>query len=144
MKAITTSSGASSAIVVRGLDIVVQPQNSLRQVTTHLVFVSHDPSGVPAYVSKRRQVSSSLVWPPDDISMLHQISCASVVSRIRKAPERFPFTHKRVNTQVIFLTPPQNECLEMRQNLSLQTQRDKFVSIEVSYKQLYIYDPLKK
>jgi len=31
----------------------------------------------------------------------------------------------------------------VRENPSLQTQRDKFISAQVSYKKLYIYDPLK-
>jgi len=128
---------------VNGLDIAVLPQNPLRQAMSHPVFAGHYSSLVPENFPKRCQVSSSLVRPPDDIMMLHQIKCASIVSRIRKSPERFPFTHKRVSTQVILLTLPRNELLEVRQNPSLQTQRDKFISTQVSYKQLYIYDPLK-
>jgi hypothetical protein len=107
-----------------GLDIVVLPQNLLRQVTTHPVFVGHDTSGVPTYVLKRCHVSSSLVRPPDDMSMLHRINCGYEVFRIRKFPGRFPFTPKRVNMQVIFLTLPRNECLEVRKNPSLQTHRN--------------------
>jgi len=53
------------------MNIVVVPQNSLRQVTHHLLFADHDPSGVPAYVLKRRDVSLVLVQPPDDMTMLH-------------------------------------------------------------------------
>jgi len=78
------------------------------------------------------------------MSMLHRISCGYVVSNIKKAFERFPSTHKRVNMQVIWIKPSRNELPEVRKNPSLQTQRDKFISAQVSYKQLYIYDSLKK
>jgi len=119
---------------VNNLDIAVLPQNPLRQVTAHLGLVGHNQSRVPAYVMKRRKVSSSLVRPPDDTSMLHQINCGSVVSNIRKALGRFPSTHKRVSTQVIWIKLPRNELPEVRQNPSLQTQRDKFISAQVSLK----------
>jgi len=65
-----------------GMDIAVLPQNPLRQVTHHPVFAGHDPSSLPSYVMKRRHVSSSLVRPSDDISMLHRISCGTVVSSV--------------------------------------------------------------
>ncbi|AES64857.1 hypothetical protein MTR_2g031430 [Medicago truncatula] len=81
-----------------GLDIVVLPQNPLRKVMTHPGFTGHNPSRVPSYVMKRSQVSSSLVHPPDDMSMLHRINCGYVMSNIRKVSERFPSTHKRVST----------------------------------------------
>jgi len=84
-----------------GLDIVVLPQNPLRQVTEHHVPAGHDPSRVLAYVTKRCHIPPRLVLPPDDISTLHQINYASVVFRINIAHERFPFTHKRVNTLIL-------------------------------------------
>jgi len=49
------------------LDIPVLPKNPLWQVTDHPVAAGHDPSGVPAYVLKGRDVSSSLVRPPGDM-----------------------------------------------------------------------------
>ena len=73
-----------------GLDITVLPQNSLRQVMTHHVPVGHDPSRVPTYVLKRRQVSPRLVRPPYDVSMLQQINHASIVSWINIAPSGKP------------------------------------------------------
>ena len=56
-----------------GLNIVVLPQNPLRQVTHHPFFVGHDPFGVPAYVLKRCHVSSVLVRTRDGMRMLQQI-----------------------------------------------------------------------
>ena len=127
------------------LDIHVLPKNPLWQVTNPLVFHSHDPSGVPAYVLKGRDVSSSLVRPPGDMRMVQQINDIFVVSRIRKAPGRFPLTHKRGNTRVIVLIiNPQNDVREVRQSPSLQTQRNKFISAQLLYKQLYIYDLISK
>jgi len=125
------------------MDIVVLSQNPFWQVMAHPVFVDHDPSGIPAYVPNRRQVSARLVRPSDDISILHQINSANKVSKISIAPTRFPFTHKRISTLVVWLRLPRNDLLEVRQNPSLQTKRDKIISAQVSYKQLYIYDPLK-
>jgi len=111
-----------------GLNIAVLPHNPFRQVMHHPGFASHGPSGVPTYVLKRRQVSSALVLPPDDMTMLHLIHPKSVVSSIRKSPGRFPSTDIRVLTIVIFKRLPQNELLKVSQNPSLQTQRDKFIS----------------
>jgi len=111
-----------------GLNIIVLPQNPLRQVTHHPDSAGHDPSGVPTYVLKRWQVSSTLVRPQDDMSVLHRINPESEVSNIRKSPRRFPYTHKRVNTIVIFIRLPWNELPEVSQNLSPQTQWDKFIS----------------
>jgi len=51
----------SRILLQLGLDIVVLPQNPLRQVTPHHFFAGYDPSGVPAYVLKRREVSPILV-----------------------------------------------------------------------------------
>jgi len=113
------------------LDIVVLPQNPLWKVTTHPLFVGHNSSGVPAYILKRRYVSSSLVRTPDDMSMLHRINCGSEVSNIRKAHGRFPSTHKQVSTIIIFIRPPRNELPKVIQNSSLQTQRNKFISSQV-------------
>jgi len=114
-------------------------------VTDHYVSAGHDPSGVPAYVLKGCDVSSSLVLPPDDMRMVQRITDSSVVSRIRKAPRRFPLTHKRGNSRVVgIIINPQNDVREVRQSPSLQTQRNKFISAQVLYKQLYIYDPISK
>ena len=85
------------------LDILVLPKNPLWQVADHPVSASHDPSGVPAYVLKGRDVSSPLVRPPDDIRVVQRINGTSIVSRIRKASGRFPLTHKRGNIRVVGL-----------------------------------------
>ena len=83
------------------LDIPVLPKNPLWQVTAPPVFAGHDPSGVPTYVLKGRNVTSSLVRPPDDMRMLQRINDISVVSRISKASGRFSLTHKRGNSRVV-------------------------------------------
>jgi len=54
-----------------GLTIAVLPENPLRQVTAHPVFVSHDPTRVLVDVLKTRDVSPILVQPPDDINIHH-------------------------------------------------------------------------
>jgi len=69
-----------------GLIISVLPQNPLPQVTHHLLFAGHDPSGVPTHILKRRHISSVLVRPPSDMTMLHQIQQASEVFSINKLP----------------------------------------------------------
>jgi hypothetical protein len=80
----------------------------------HPVFVDHDPSGVPAYVLKGCDVSSSLVQPPDDMRMVQRINGVFVVSRIRKAPGRFLFIHKRGNSMIIlFIKIPHNEVTKV-------------------------------
>jgi len=83
------------------LDIPVLPKNPLWQVTAPPVFAGHDPSGVPTYVLKGRNVTSSLVRPPDDMRMLQRINDISVVSRISKASGRFSLTHKQGNSRVV-------------------------------------------
>jgi len=103
------------------LDIPVLPKNPLWQVTDPHVFVDHDPSRVPAYVLKGRNVSSSLIRPPDDMRMLQQINDISVVSRISKASGKFSLTHKRGNSRVvIFIRNPRKEVPEVCKNPSLQ------------------------
>jgi hypothetical protein len=127
------------------LHIPVLPKNMLCQVTDHLVAVDHDPSGVPSYILKGGDVSSSLVRPSCDMRMVHRINGSSVVSRIRKAPGRFPLTDKRGNSMVVILiNNPWNDVHEVRQSPSLQTQRNKFISAQVLYKQLYRYNPISK
>jgi len=114
-------------------------------VTDHPVAAGHDPSGVPAYVLKGRDVSSSLIRPPGDMRMVQRINDSSVVSRIRKALGRFPLTHKRGNSRIVgIIFNPQNDVREVCQSPSLQTRRNKFISAQVLYKQLYIYDPISK
>jgi hypothetical protein len=67
------------------------------------------------------------------------------VSRIRKAPKRFPLTQKRGNSRVVLIIINlRNDVREVHQSPSLQTQRNKFLSAQVLYKQLYIYDPISK
>jgi len=39
-----------------GLNIVILPQNPLGQVTHHLLFTGHDPSGVPAHDQSKEGV----------------------------------------------------------------------------------------
>jgi len=129
---------------VNGLDIVVLPQNPLGQVTTHNFFVGPDPSGVPACLLKRFDVSSILVRPSDDSSIHHQINEAYAVYTINIALRGFPSSHKQVNVLVGRPKPQRNEFQEVHHNLSLKTQRDTIISVQVSYKQIYIYDPLKK
>jgi len=127
------------------LDIPVLPKNPLWQVTDHPVGAGHDPFGVPAYILKGRDVPSSLVRPPGDMRMVQRINGSSIVSRIRKAPGRFPLTHKRGNSRVVgIIFNPQNDVREVCQIPSLQTQRNKFILAQVLYKQLYIYDPISK
>jgi len=111
-----------------GLNISVLPQNPLRQVTHHLLFADHDSSGVPAHVLKRRHVSSALVRPPGDMTMLHRIQQASEVFDISKPPFRFSSTHIRVLPFVIFIFLPRNDMSHVSYNSSLQTQKDKFIS----------------
>jgi len=94
-----------------GLNIVVLPRNQHQQVTHHLLFVGHDPSGVPTYALKRRQVSSVLVRSPDDMTMLHRIHQASKVCSISKPPGRFPSTH--IRPIVIFIFLPRNDMFEV-------------------------------
>jgi len=110
------------------LNISVLPQNPLGQVTHHLLFVGHDPSGVPAHLLKRRHVSSGLVRPPGDMTMLHQIQQASEVFSISKHPFSFPSTHIRVRPFVIFIFLPRNDMSDVSYNPSLQTQKEKFIS----------------
>ena len=127
------------------MDILVLPKNPLWQVTNHPVSVGHDPSRVAAYVLKVRDVSSTLVRPPDDMRMVQKINGSLVVPRIRKAPRRFPLTYKRGNSRVVgIIINPQNNVCEVRQSPSLQTQRNKFISAQILYKQLYIYDPISR
>ena len=97
-----------------GLNIAVLPYNPLRQVMNHLLFASHDPSEVPAYVLKRRHVSSVLVQPPDDMTMLHRIHQASKVCNIRIPPGRFQSTHIQILPIVIFIFHPSNDMSEVR------------------------------
>jgi len=54
-----------------GLNISLLPQNPLGKVTHYLLFAGHDPSRVPAHILKRCHVSSLLVRPPGDMTMLH-------------------------------------------------------------------------
>ena len=61
------------------LNIYVLLHNPLGQVTHHLLFPNHDPSGVPAHVLKRRHISLVLVRPPGDMTMLHRTQQASKV-----------------------------------------------------------------
>ena len=92
-------------------------------MTDRPVAVGHDPSGVPAYVLKGRDVSSSLVRPPGDMRMVQRINGRSVVSRIRKAPGRFPLTEKWGNSRVVVLFfNPRNDVREVCQSPFLQTQ----------------------
>jgi len=84
-----------------GLNISVLPKNPLWQVTHHPLFAGHDPSGVPANVLKRCHVSSVLVRPPGDMTMLHGIQQASEVFNINKPPFMCPSTHIRVSSFVI-------------------------------------------
>lgn len=101
------------------LDMPVLPKNPLWQVTDHPVAAGHDPSGVPAYILKGRDVSSSLIRPPGEMRKVHRIDGDSVVSRIRKAHGRFPFTHKRGNSRVVGITiNPRNDVREMHQSPS--------------------------
>jgi len=111
-----------------GLNISVLPQSPLGQVTHHLFFAGHDPSGVPAHVLKRCHVSSVLVRPPGDMAMLHRIQQASEVFNISKPPFRFPSTHIRVKPFVIFIFLPRNDMSDVSYNPSLQTQKNKFIS----------------
>jgi len=114
-------------------------------VTDPPVFVGHDSSGVPAYVLKGRDVSSSLVRSPDDMRMVQRINDISVVSKISKALGRFPLRHMRGNSRVVvIITNPRKEVPEVRKNPSLQAQRNKFISAQILYKQLYIYDLISK
>jgi len=106
-----------------GLNIYVLRQNQLGQVTHHLLFVGQDPSGVPAHVLKRRYVSSALVRPPVYMTMLHRIQQASEVFSINKPPFRFPSTHIRVMSFVIFIFLPRNDMSHVSYNPSLQTQK---------------------
>jgi len=69
-----------------GLTIAILLENPLRQVKTHPVFVGYDPTGEPTDVLKRRDVSSILVQPPNDIIIHHQINEAYVVYMIRISP----------------------------------------------------------
>jgi len=77
--------------------------------------------------------------------MVQRINGSSVVSKIRKAPGRFPLTDKRGNSSVVvFIFNHWNDVREVCQSSSLQTQRNKFISAQELYKQLYIYDPISK
>ena len=106
----------------------VLPQNSLRQVTHHLLFAGHDPSRVQAHVLKRRHVSSVLVRCSGDMTMLHRIQQASEVLSISKPPFRFPSTHIRVMLFVIIIFLPRNNMSDVSYNPSLQTQKDRCIS----------------
>jgi len=110
------------------LNMSVLPQNPLRQVTHHLLFVGHDPSRVPAHVLKRRHVSSVLVRRPGYMTMLHRIQQASEVLSISKPPFRFSSTHIRVMSFVFIIFLPLNDMSDVSFNPSLQTQKDRFIS----------------
>jgi len=110
------------------LNMSVLPQNPLRQVTHHLLFVGHDPSRVPTHVLKRRHVSSVLVRRLGDMTMLHQIQQASEVLNISKPLFRFPSTYIRVMPFVIIIFLLRNDMSDVSYNPSLQTQKDRFIS----------------
>jgi len=78
--------------------------------------------------------------------MVQRIDGSSVVSRIRKAPRRFPLTHKRGNSRVVgIIINPRNDVREVRQSPSLQTLKKQiFISPQELYKQLKIYDQTSK
>ena len=94
------------------LNMSVLPQHPLRQVTHHPLTVCHDPSGVPAHVLKRRHVSSVLVRPPGDMTMLHRVQQASEVVSISKPPLRFPSTQIGVLPVVICILDLGTTCLK--------------------------------
>jgi len=121
------------------LKISVLPHNPLGQVTHHLLFPSHDPSGVPAHVLKRRHVSPVLVRPPGDMTMLHRIQQASEVISLFKRPLRSPSTHIRVLPFVILTSRPRNHMSEVSYNPSLQTQRDKSISAHKCHTRNYTF-----
>ena len=117
----------------------VLPQNPLRQVTHHPLFVGHDPSRVPAHVLKRRHVLSVLVRPPGDMTMLHRVQQASEVLSISKPPFRFQSTHERVMQFVIIIFLPRNDMSDVSYNSSLQTQKDRFISAHKYHTKNYTF-----
>jgi len=121
------------------LNMFVLPQNLLRQVTHHPLFAGHDPSRVPAHVLKRCHVSSVLVRPPGDMTMLHRIQQASEVLSISKPPFRFPSTHERVMPFVIIIFLPRNDMSDVSYNSSLQTQKDRFISAHKYHTKNYTF-----
>ena len=118
---------------------IVLPHNLLGQVTHHLLFPSHDPSRVPAHVLKRRHVSSELVQPPSDMTMLHWTQQAFEVINMFKPPLRSPSTHIRVLPFVILISRPRNHMSEVSYNPSLQTQRDKSISAHKCHTRNYTF-----
>ena len=146
-KAATTSAGAKGIIVVggqgNGLNIYVLPLNPLWQVTHYLLFVGHDPSGVPTHVLKRCHVTSVLIRPPGDMTMLHRIQQSSEVINMFKPPMRFPSTHIRVLPFVILISRPRNHMSEVSYTPSLQTQRDKSISAHKCHKRNYTKETIK-
>jgi len=121
------------------LNMSVLPQNPLRQVTHRPSFAGHDPSRVPAHVLKRHHVSSVLVQPPGDMTMLHRIQQASEVLSINKPPFRFPSTHKRVMPFVIIIFLPRNDMYDVSYNPSLQTQKDRYISAHKYHTKNYTF-----
>ena len=83
------------------LNISLLSQNPLWQVTHHPLFADHGPSRVPTHVMKRSHVSSALVRPLGDMTMLHGIQQAYEVFSINKPPFRCPYTHIQVRPFVI-------------------------------------------
>jgi len=108
-------------------------------VTHHLLFPSHDPSGVPAHVLKRRHISSMLVRPPGDMTMLHRIQQAYEVISMFKPPLRSPSTHIQVLPFVILISRPRNHMSEVSYNPPLQTQRDKSISTHKCHTRNYTF-----
>jgi len=127
-----------------GLNIFVLPQNPLRYVTHHPLFAGHDPSRVLSHILKRRHVSSVLVRPPSDMTMLHRIQQASEVINMFKPALRFPSTHIRVLPFVILISRPRNHMSEVSYNPSLQTQRDKSISAHKCHTRNYTRNDKKR
>jgi len=121
------------------LNMSVLPHNLLRKVTHHSLFAGHDPSRVPTHVLKRRHVSSVLVQPPGDTTMLHRIQKASEVLSISKPPFRFPSTHERVMPFLIIIFLPRNDMSDVSYNPSLQTQKDRFISAHKYHTKNYTF-----
>jgi len=121
------------------LNMSVLPQNPLRQVTHYPLFAGHDPSRVPAHVLKRRHVSSVLVRPPGDMTILHRIQQASEVLSISKPSFRFPSTHEWVMQFVIIIFLPRNDMSDVSYNPSLQTQKDRFISAHKYHTKNYTF-----
>jgi len=122
-----------------GLDIVVLLENPLRQVMTSC-FCRPWSNGS---FSKCPEKVWCLAYPRT-ASRWHQHSPGLCSVHYHNSPWGFPSSLKRVSTLVVRTKPPQNELPKVLQNSSLQTQRDTIISTQVSQKQIYIYDPLKK